>query len=175
MSYFLFSLYFNSFRAGRRPANQPPATKNRRFSLCCHLALGCLNITILFFPYKAFYLKIKMNTENLVPDDYLIEIWGFKVCQYLPLGRNIGSCNFCSDNPPNTVLCSSVNIYVTTHVCWLVQLGWEKVWKIIRKYIQNSRTSSYVLGRWGKGVIGRNTTPAAREELSGGVLMDKII
>ena len=73
-----------------------------------------------FFPYKAFYLKIKMNTENLVSDDYLIEIWGFKVCQYLPLGRNIGSRNFCSDNPPNTVpvfLCQ----YLCYHTCLLAR------------------------------------------------------
>ena len=127
-----------------------------------------------FFPYKAFYLKIKMNTENLVPDDYLIEIWGFKVCQYLPLGRNIGSRNFCSDNPPNTVLCSSVNIYVTTHICWLVQLGWEKVWKIIRKYIQNSRTSSYGLGCQWKVVFGRFLTAAARKELRNSNLTCKL-
>ena len=118
------------------------------------------------FSLQAFFLKIKMSTKNLVSDNVLIKIWVCKVRRN-SLGRNIGSHNIIVPTTPQSLVPCSFVHNKSPHTFVGSSLVWEKVWKTIQNFFQNSRTYCYVLGRWGKVLFGCNTsTSLAQKELN---------
>ena len=87
------------------------------------------------FSLQAFFLKIKMNTKNLVSDNVLIKIWVCKVRRNSP-GRNIGSHNIIVPTTPQSLVPCSFVHNKSPHTFVGSSLVWEKVWKTIQIFFK---------------------------------------